>query len=149
MSRSYHERVLTCNIYHITMTNLPERLRNARKEAGLTQAQLAARCGLTTSAIGNIEAGVRKAPASMPKIAEALGVTLKWLSGEDDSRRDELSAHAKELAEMFDRIDQRDKVARALAYNAAMTAILDVIRQQQPASEPTRMQGLPSRTGSV
>lgn len=128
------------------------RLKAARKEAWMTQAQLAAACGLTTSAIGNIEAGVRKAPLSMPKIAEALGVSLRWLLGEGDEleTQHDLSPHARELAEMFDRIDRNDKVARALAYNSAMSAILAVIQKEltQPSTLPTDTPVQRQRTGS-
>jgi len=49
-----------------------ERLKRLRKEAGLTQAQLAAKVGLAQSAIGNIEAGTRGYGASILLIAEAL-----------------------------------------------------------------------------
>lgn len=43
--------------YHEVFIN---NLRNARRECGLTQAQLAERCGVSNGTIGNIECGTTK-----------------------------------------------------------------------------------------
>lgn len=62
------------------MKTLNERLKHAREKKNWSQGQLAAAAGLGQSAIGNIEAGTRKAPSSLPQIAEALGINYKWLA---------------------------------------------------------------------
>jgi DNA-binding XRE family transcriptional regulator len=50
----------------------PDDLRSARKALGLTQARLASLLGVTTSAVGNWEAGVRPVPPY-------LGYAVAWL----------------------------------------------------------------------
>ncbi|TVR48823.1 MAG: XRE family transcriptional regulator, partial [Puniceicoccaceae bacterium] len=52
---------------------LPERVTNLRKAAGLTQAQVAERLGITEGRYGHYERGFRRFPVSIiPKLAEAL-----------------------------------------------------------------------------
>lgn len=74
-----------------------ERLKQARKARGITQAALARAAGLTQSAVGNIEAGTRGFGASVVDLAEALCVKVRWLStGEgpmepDDATRDTIN----------------------------------------------------------
>ena len=60
-----------------------DRLKEKRVEAGLTQAELAKRAGVTARTIQNYELGNRK-PANMEviqKIADALGTTTEYLLG--------------------------------------------------------------------
>ena len=69
-------------------------------------------------------------------VAEFLRVNPKWLltgAGPIDppqrtSAPTELSAAAVEIAALFDLIPQADKIKRAQAYNAATTAILQVLQ---------------------
>jgi transcriptional regulator with XRE-family HTH domain len=62
-----------------TPDTLAERLSTARKERGLTQAQLAKLANLSQSTIGNLEAGLRKEPRDILRIAEALRISPDWL----------------------------------------------------------------------
>ena len=60
-----------------------DRLREKRMEAGLTQAELAEKAGVTARTIQNYELGNRK-PSKMEavqKIADALGTTTEYLLG--------------------------------------------------------------------
>ena len=60
-----------------------DRLKEKRVEAGLTQAELAQKAGVTTRTIQNYELGNRK-PANMEviqKIADALATTTEYLLG--------------------------------------------------------------------
>lgn len=63
----------------------PERLKQARTEAGMTQAHLAAECGLAYASISAYEKG-QKSPTvhTAAAIAKALGLSLDWLMGLDD-----------------------------------------------------------------
>lgn len=58
---------------------IADRLAAARKEAGLSQSELATRAGVSPGTIGNIEAGTRDAPRDVVEIATALGVSPMWL----------------------------------------------------------------------
>jgi transcriptional regulator with XRE-family HTH domain len=67
------------------MKTIAERMKHARGLKSWTQPQLAVAAGVSTGTIGNIESGARQAKGSLPQIAEALGVNLKWLAyGEGD-----------------------------------------------------------------
>lgn len=59
-----------------------QRLIDARKKSGMSQAELSKRSGIVASSISHFEAGNRK-PAfkSLQKLANALGVTCDYLLG--------------------------------------------------------------------
>jgi len=61
------------------MSGIAERLKQTRKALGFTQAELASRVGVSQSAIGNIEAGLRERPRELLSIADVLGVDPNWL----------------------------------------------------------------------
>ena len=61
------------------MSTLPERLKEARKGAGITQAQLAKTLKVSQGTIGNIEAGTREHPRDIVRLAAAVGVSASWL----------------------------------------------------------------------
>lgn len=58
---------------------LQDRIKSARKLAGLKQRELAARSKVAISTIGNIEAGRRHTPRQILAIAQALNVRPEWL----------------------------------------------------------------------
>ncbi|UQS92496.1 helix-turn-helix domain-containing protein [Pseudomonas chlororaphis subsp. piscium] len=59
-----------------------DRLKAARRHAKLNQAELAAKAGITQTSISDLERGKSKATAHVVKIADACGVSAKWLSDE-------------------------------------------------------------------
>jgi len=59
--------------------NLSERVKAARKHAGLTQTQLAERVGIAQTAISQIESGKTLRSTYLFDIAEACGVNSMWL----------------------------------------------------------------------
>jgi transcriptional regulator with XRE-family HTH domain len=64
---------------------LSRRLRDARVDAGLTQAELAKRLGITRSAVSQYESGRNKPSiAHFNEIARITGKPLSWLVIEDD-----------------------------------------------------------------
>lgn len=69
------------------MQNIGERIKNLRKNAGLTQEELARKCGyksLTT--INKIELGINSVPLSVvEKIAEVFNVSPSYIMGWDSS----------------------------------------------------------------
>jgi phage repressor protein C with HTH and peptisase S24 domain len=74
-----------CIVMLTTVKTIAERLKHARAAKGWSQGQLAAAAGLSQGTIGNIESGARQAHASLIAIAEALGVSYKWLANGEGS----------------------------------------------------------------
>lgn len=71
-----------------TRSETGEQLRQARKAAGLTQAQLAARIGKTTQYVSNYERGTRNPKsATLAAFSEALGFNIEEAAGADDNVR--------------------------------------------------------------
>lgn len=67
------------------MDNLGSRLKRARENAGLTQAELAERVGMAgQQSIEAIEVGRSKNPTKIYEIAKACGVTVEWLQGKEE-----------------------------------------------------------------
>lgn len=63
-----------------TIQALPRRLREARKKAGLTQAELAKRAGITQGAISGFEQGTtRPNLETLAAVSVALGITVASL----------------------------------------------------------------------
>jgi transcriptional regulator with XRE-family HTH domain len=66
-------------------------LREARRRAGLTQAELAARAGVPQSTVGRIEAGARRPSADLvERLVRAAGLELVVALGEPDPGTDSL-----------------------------------------------------------
>lgn len=57
-----------------------DRLKAARRHAKLNQAELAGKAGITQTSISDLERGKSKATAHVVLIADACGVSAKWLS---------------------------------------------------------------------
>lgn len=65
----------------LQQSTMGERIRMARKAAGLNQAALAARLGVTQPAVANWESGVHDPRRVMlAKLSDALGAPLDWLA---------------------------------------------------------------------
>lgn len=69
-----------CTINIARVKTVAERLRHARLQRGWTQNHLATAAGVSQGTIGNIESGARQSRGSLPQIAEALGISHKWLA---------------------------------------------------------------------
>jgi transcriptional regulator with XRE-family HTH domain len=65
---------------NMTMTKLGFRIRSARKDAQMTQVELAQRVGIAQGTISNLEKGNYSGTASLIDIAMALGVRPEWLA---------------------------------------------------------------------
>jgi len=94
------------------------RLREARKMAGLSQAQVAKMLGLHRPSISEAEAGNRKVSADeITKLAEIYDVSLSWLLGEGtdklDIHDDKIQLAARELRKL--KPDDLDRLLTILA----------------------------------
>lgn len=59
---------------------LKDRLKQARKNAGLTQVELAERAGIKQASVSEIERGLTRASGHLIKLAQVCGVDPVWLS---------------------------------------------------------------------
>jgi transcriptional regulator with XRE-family HTH domain len=96
------------------------RLREARKMAGLSQAQVAKMLGLHRPSISEAEAGNRKVSADeITKLAEIYDVSVSWLLGEGvdklDIHDDKIQLAARELRKL-----KPDDLERLLTILASM-----------------------------
>lgn len=89
IAEQYHCSVSSVNtkVVHwrdlLVPMNEAERLKRFRRAAKLTQSALAAKAGLSQSAIGNIESGIRGFGSSVVALAQALDISpSELLSGE-------------------------------------------------------------------
>jgi transcriptional regulator with XRE-family HTH domain len=81
------------------------RLAMARKQAGLSQGQVAKLLGLHRPTISELEAARRNVTGpELAKFAEIYGVSAEWLAGSDadepDANRDRVLLAARELAKI-------------------------------------------------
>jgi len=99
------------------MSTLSERLRFAREQAGLSQAQVAKMMGVHRPTISEIEAGRRRVTVEeVPDFARIYDVSISWLSGSDKDDGiddDRVQLAARELAKLK-RADL-DRIMRLLA----------------------------------
>lgn len=99
------------------MSTLNERLRLARDQAGLSQAQVAKLLGLHRPTVSEIEAGRRRVTAEeLASFARTYDVSVGWLIGSDSADEDfddRVRLAARELAKL--KAADLDKVLRLLA----------------------------------
>lgn len=115
----------------------------------VTRLELSVAAGCSRQNIGMIITGAKGPDQKLStekhaKAAAFLGVNPDWLLvGEGPmylervkKRPDELSPSAQEIAELFDMIPAHDRIRRALAYNKATAAILDVLQREASSAAP-------------
>lgn len=87
-----------------TNNPMPERLRMAREQAGLSQGQVARMLGLHRPTISEIEAGRRKVSATeLAELAKIYDVSVLWLIGEETpttTRDARVELAARELSKL-------------------------------------------------
>ena len=69
------------------MNSLAQRLKRAREDLNLTQAELADRSGTTQQTVHKIEAGKNTRPRAIKALAHALRVPPSWLLFGDDNKK--------------------------------------------------------------
>jgi transcriptional regulator with XRE-family HTH domain len=97
---------------------IASRIREARKMAGLSQAQVAQMLGLHRPSISEIEAGNRSVSAEeISKLAQVYEVSVSWLLGEGaekvDVHDDRLQLAARELEKL--KPEDLDRLLKLLA----------------------------------
>jgi transcriptional regulator with XRE-family HTH domain len=87
----------------------PERLREARKAKGLSQADVADRAGLKPSAISHFETG-RRSPSfnNLKRLADALSVSVDYLLGREDEPK-AVGPKVQQLFRHFEKMSSEDQ----------------------------------------
>lgn len=88
------------------------RLKEVRKNRGITQAKLADKVGVTRQTILQIEDGSTKSTSLTVKIAKALGADPTWLElgeGICDSNNVSLNKTEAEVVALFRQLNEEDK----------------------------------------
>lgn len=111
-----------------------ERIRQARKAAGLTQKELAAKCGVKYSAIHKYETNmvVNLKRETVQALADALNVTPSWLLCLDD----ETNRQQDELADLLEDLKNREDMQ--MLFKLAHDATPDDVRQAVKIIEALR-----------
>lgn len=106
--------------------NLSERIKLARKQAGLTQSQLAESVGIAQTAISQLESGKTLRSSYLVQIARTCGVNSAWLASEEgdmNSPEDLMTQFSSELEEIFHGEHEDDT-----ALNAALRERIEQLR---------------------
>lgn len=97
------------------MDDLAHRIKTARKQAGQSQAQLAARTKLTQQMISKLESGQSRSTSAIFSIAYALGVSAEWLwLGEENEHASPFGDNNANLAKAWENLSkkQQDEISR-------------------------------------
>jgi transcriptional regulator with XRE-family HTH domain len=84
------------------------RLKELRKKKGLTQEQLAKVLGVERSSIGKYEgkAGVIPSPGVLQDIAAYFGVTVDYLLGREEQKKDPATEYSDEVKKIYELLSQ-------------------------------------------
>lgn len=130
------------------MSLLKDRMKQARKHAGLTQRELAQAVGVSQPVISQLESGENLQSVHLVKIASVCGVDAAWLAedvGEmvasDDATHENSALPAPSSAADIVRSMLKGKAAKGLSADAR--------EQILRAAEETEQAGSPSRSGNV
>lgn len=134
----------------LSMTTVGDRIREARKLRGLSQAALAKVYGCSPGMIGNLESGLRERPKDVLGLARALRVNAEWLDTGDgeieggnvqplphpakQGAAAQFSYEALALASELDRI--KDQRTRSIRFAQCMMVLTDQ-SYTQPSGAPT------------
>lgn len=121
---------------------LAERLKNAMAEAGLTQADLADKCGISQASIQKLVSGKAKSTTFIVQISEALGVNVKWLAqGDEPMRGDSVIGNQRGLDFMVPgfRIDLLDISVSAGPGAVNTKEFIEIVRTITYSPEEARM----------
>lgn len=101
-------------------TSLQDRLKSARKEANLSQQEIASRVGLTQSAYAKLETGVAQSSTLLPQIAFHFGVRPYWLATGKGPKFEQEMLHVdeKELVNMWRSFSEESKRTILIQFRA-------------------------------
>lgn len=94
------------------ITTMGERIRDLRRNAGMTQEELGNKIGVSAQAVSNWERGSVPDTELIPKIADCFGVPTDMLFGREYDNYDVYSLMSKHILEAYDLENGDDEVIR-------------------------------------
>jgi transcriptional regulator with XRE-family HTH domain len=119
--------------------SIGERVRIARKEAGLTQAELSVKAGIKQPTLSELERGDSRSSTSLPSIAAALGVNAFWLETGRGSKKPGVdlpsgdSSFAQEVSELIAIYGQLDLAWRRKVIHLARMGLPPPEKKEEKA----------------
>ncbi len=138
------------------MTEFGNRLKQARKDAGLTQKQAAARVGMSQSTLSGLETGEQPTSTFLPQLADLYGVSLRWLisgagSREADTKPLPISTDIEALINNYSRASEGQKElvkvilrgpkTKAPAWSIGLISVIDGIVEAAEKAFPSKTTG--------
>lgn len=116
------------------MSTLKDRMKSARKHAGLTQRELAVRVGVSQPVISQLESGENLQSVHLLRIASACNVRPEWLADGKGAMIE--GAEVNQVGEMQAAIYSSDQVARG----GAAAQVMAMLSKHKGLSAATRNQ---------
>lgn len=123
-----------------SLDSFAERLAFLRDEHQLTQAQLAAKSGLSQATIGNLETGRNKGTKKILELAKALKITPEWLIQGGNLNQAKGAYLRKEM-----NVLSQEENRRAVLANLLNNAIMAPEVEDEPALQAHKTSSSPSR----
>lgn len=120
--------------------NLGTRIRERRKAAGWSQAQLAEESGISQQMLSKLERGVASGTTEIVPLAAALKVSPKWLeTGEGPMQGNDLAADERALVEEYRGLDpEKRQIIRATLRAMLPPPRISIQFQAQGAAGPAQ-----------
>lgn len=123
-------------------TKFADRLKLAMSDAGLTQANLAEKAGVSQAAIQKLTSGKAESTRKIVEIANALGVRVEWLSSGVGAMRNEgqqpIQAHNNYEKEGVYRVDVLDLTVSAGPGSYMLSEMVEVLHAIEFTTEHAR-----------
>lgn len=114
------------------LSTIKEKIISYRKALGLSQQELADRCNLTQSTISTLETGnFYPSMYSFLMVCEGLNITPSQFFLSEEDSGDGLSSDARELLEIWNRLDEKNKELGASIFQCLMESQTKKKNEQQ------------------
>ncbi len=116
------------------ITTMGERIKELRKNAGMTQEELGAKVGVTAQAVSKWECGSVPDTELIPKIADCFGVAIDALFGREYDKYDPYNIMSKHMIGGKDEDVEDDEIVRR-GFKNCYVSIINAMRRQRDVFE--------------
>lgn len=122
------------------MPEFGDRVRHLREARGLTQAELGRQCGMTQTAIANIENGHRSGSRNTAKLAAALGCDPYYLETGERRGGPVLTDDALRIAHLFNSlpVDEKHRLMRIIEAAVGPAVPDEEVERRMPITKRPR-----------